>query len=163
MTNGHPMTPPREILFRGFHPNENGETRLIINGKNVYGEWVYGGSLVTFLDDDGLSYYLPAKGEGCVAIHNGYGDIVAFESGMFYATIPETVGRCTGVTDINDVAIYEGDVLFNTLFGDLWTVKFRDGSFVIELHEDGETVNLGDVQGFAVVGTVWDSKEHAAA
>ncbi len=31
----------RKILFRGFHPDENGKTTITIDGLHVRGEWVY--------------------------------------------------------------------------------------------------------------------------
>lgn len=32
----------REILFRGFHPDENGTEKVFVNGEWIKGFWVYG-------------------------------------------------------------------------------------------------------------------------
>ncbi len=31
----------RKILYRGFHPDENGKTMITLNGGKISGEWVY--------------------------------------------------------------------------------------------------------------------------
>lgn len=54
----------REILFRGFHPDENGTTTITLNGKKIKGEWVFGYPIYDFGD-------CRAKKQGkCVCNHN---------------------------------------------------------------------------------------------
>lgn len=92
----------REVLFRGFHECENGDTIITINERKIKGIWVYGyycfspkrrgafGQTVSELDFD-THYIVSPRGES-------------------YKVIPETVGQCIGLPDKNGKKIFEGDI-----------------------------------------------------
>lgn len=84
----------REILFRGFHPNESGEQRAFVNGKWTKGCWVTGN---LFLPDNPKTPTQICIGTSTVRIS--------------YDVIPETVGQCTGLQDKNSKKIFEGDIV----------------------------------------------------
>lgn len=87
----------REILFRG---------RRLDNGG-----WVYGGSIIQFVDDGNLLVYMPQINEKCVATHDENDNITALKTGSFYKIDPATVGQFTGIPDKKGKFIYEWDIL----------------------------------------------------
>ena len=71
----------------------------------------------------------------------------------------------TGIQDFDKKEVFEGDILLNNLFGDLWECKFKVGladnnreygRYVVELIGDGHTEDLCSVDGFTVVGNKYE-------
>ena len=101
-----------EILFKGFHPDENGKEKVFVNGEWIKGFWVYG-----FYVRSNLPY-----GE---VKHEIYGDKYVDD------VIPETVCQYTGLKDKNGKRIFEGDIVkcmarFDT---GVCAVIFEEGEF----------------------------------
>lgn len=80
-----------KILFRGFHPDNNGATTITLNGEKIKGEWVYGSLFVT------------DKEECAIITGNLY-------ASSFYTVLPETVGQWVE-TDKNGKDIFLGDLV----------------------------------------------------
>ena len=125
----------REVLFRGFHECENGDTIITINERKIKGIWVYGyycfspkrrgafGQTVSELDFD-THYIVSPRGKS-------------------YKVIPETVGQCIGLPDKNGKKIYEGDF-----------VAFEDGTSTeagfMDFVSIGEVEWVKEIAGFTV-------------
>ena len=87
----------KEILFRGFHPDENGPQEITLNGKKIRGLWVQG-------------WYCGATCDSFFAKARKSAQILDSEL-IWYEVIPETVGQYTGLTDQNRNRIFEDDVV----------------------------------------------------
>lgn len=88
------MTNNQEILFRGFHPCEDGDRTIYVEGKAFQGKWV-----------EGLPGY---------DINGEMGEIQHFDSPAIcrlFDIIPSTVGQYTGLTDKNNEKIFTNDRL----------------------------------------------------
>ena len=84
----------KRYLFRGFYPDENGNTTITLNGEKIKGEWV---------EDECYHHY---RGNGI------WGDSpkneIYFVGGI--VCIPETIGQWV-MADKDDNDIFEGDII----------------------------------------------------
>lgn len=114
----------REILFRGFHPCENGKTTITLDGKQIRGEWVLGWYVKAMCHWH--KYGIHNDWIICSSIQNG---------GLFnvtgrFAVIPETVGQFINVTDIKKRKIFEHDILFNHIYNVVsGAVEYGEGTY----------------------------------
>lgn len=91
------MNNQREILFRGFHPCEDGETTIYVEGRAVKGRWVEG---FYFSWNNGIEQLFQ------IQTINKQGHL-----GVIYEVIPATVCQYIGLTDKNGRKVFEGDCI----------------------------------------------------
>jgi hypothetical protein len=128
----------REILFRGFHPDENGTQIAVVNGKEHKGEWIDGYFFKIWHE-----YYI------LWGTTNGIPNMLE--------VLPETVCEWTGLTDKNGKKMFEHDRI-RYKCGELAEVIFTEyGAFVGET-ESLSHENIGGVL-TEVIGTIFDKEE----
>ena len=140
----------KEILFKGFHPDENGAEKVFVNGEWISGEWVQG-------------YYSALKAPSTGEIKHV---IFSFDRAADYV-IPETVGEYTGLTDKNDKLIFEGDIcrakdtIHNgavQIKGAVFKVMQKKGCWIICHNEEWDFLytNAKDIE---VIGNIHENPE----
>ena len=148
----------REILFRGFHKDENGKQKVFVNGEWINGEWVYGYPVIDTGDCS-----LKAEGK-CFCPHDGTS--IFFWDDDFHeytdcAIVPETVGQYTGLTDKNGAKIFEGDIISFECSGcALITWDDDDARFVI-LYDENDKTDFSAFWGkdVEIIGNIHDNPE----
>ncbi len=124
----------REILFRGFHKDENGKQKVFVNGEWIRGEWVEGNYI--YLHKTTYCFEGDTEHDKENEIHQ-----IVFEQmtdwdlpnkHLKVDVIPETVGQYTGLTDKNGTKIFEGDILATPCYigAVMDVVEYKNGSFV---------------------------------
>lgn len=99
------------MLFRGFHKDPFGDSTIIIDGKEITGEWIISGSITHFYEEELHKIYMPKRDSYCEAKHNEDDTITALRGIEQFRIIPETLGQCTWIYDTNNKLIYEGDIV----------------------------------------------------
>ena len=88
----------REILFKAKQISD--------------GEWVSGGSFITFFDNGVKSFFMPQFNEKCTCEHDEItDDILSFSECRFYKVDPETICQFTGLHDKHGNKIWENDIV----------------------------------------------------
>ena len=136
-----------EILYKGFHKNENGTEKIFVDDRWIKGEWVYG-------------YYIRY---GWTHQEKDY--IVPLYASDLYAkeVIPETVGQYTGLTDKYGKKIFEGDIVnFKTTayYFKNCRIKYRScyGRYcAIDNH--GYEYPMDETFEYEVIGNIYDNPE----
>ena len=127
----------REILFRGFHPCENGTQIITVNEEQARGEWAYG-------------YYY--EGIGCFIKERP-----SSVSTSLYLVIPETVGQYTGLDDKNGKRIFEGDII--GFDGILKIVEWKSDRLGFGYANEEWRMLEDDGKRCEVIGTIHDNPE----
>lgn len=158
----------REILFRGFTPDEKGKDEILINGKSIKGQWVQGSywklNKTTYCfkedyesDPDNTQHYIVFDQMTDWGLPNRH---------LQADVIPETVGQYTGLTDKNGKKIFEGDIVkvyargYHTICTVSWaeTVAHFQLWQINTIPNTPTVLNLGNYD-CEVIGNIHDNPE----
>ncbi len=132
----------RDILFRGKSSNKN--------------EWVYG--YYVRLDNDHYIYTIESY---CIEIETN-----SYENALIKTQInPKTLGQCTGLTDNNDILIFEGDILTHKSFiknAVMGVVSFYEGAFIVgRTISNNALINHNTPKNIIAVTNIHDCNDYA--
>lgn len=88
----------RKILFRGFHPDNNGTTTIMLNGEQYKGLWIKGNCI--------HKYYYDFEED--TFVDEWYIHPTDYKNPYTFLVIPETIGQWVGL-DKNKNDVFEGD------------------------------------------------------
>lgn len=139
------MNNQREILFRGFHPCEDGDTTIYVEGEAVKGRWVEG-AYCCMGDRQQQQPHIISHAED-----DEYGDWIE--------VIPSTVCQYTGFADKNVRKIFARDIATDGVYE--YIVTFSEGAWVLkQTYSTGSSYStLYHVAKLReVIGTIWDKE-----
>lgn len=136
-------------LFRAFHPDENGETIITLNGEKIRGEWQYWNEFGCIVDPIDMAVI------GVVVV----ADIIR-----------ETVGQWV-TTDKNGKDVFEGDKVKGKYWIYVWkghieqldiegVVEYDEPGCCYHIHlKDDSYVSLSHHPQIELIGSKWEVEE----
>lgn len=136
----------RDILFRGFYPDEDGYSKTFVNGEWVKGTWVYGDlnrSRISEVD------------EFSITVDFFESDIYDVES---YNVFEDTVGQYTELKDKNGKKIFEGDIIKNW-FDEIGIIKYEQKRAAFVVNNLENVYILWTNNDIEVIGNIFENPE----
>lgn len=104
----------REILFRGFHPDENGPEEITLDGTKISGFWVQG----DFAHPCNIVFETIGND-----LFTGQKNVTIFND---LDVLPETVSQYINANDCNDKKIFEDDIVVIIHDDDRCVIRYDD-------------------------------------
>ena len=126
------------------------------------GEWVRGGSIITFLDNGVKSFYMPQFNEKCTCEHDEItDDILTFSDCRFHKVDPETICQYTDITDKGGNMIWENDIVYARCSGlsGKGVIAYEKGCLVLKDNKRQRTYSLFGEWELRVDGNKFDNQE----
>lgn len=137
-----------KILFRGFHPDENGKTTITFNGEKIKGEWVYG--LLPFRNK--IRVFTTHK-------WNDEGEEREYDTTEDLSVLPETVGQWV-TNDKKGRDIFEGDVVKSYIDDEVpcGIIKYEDACFYVDIRNGYDAMAIEEYEPI-VIDNIWEAEE----
>lgn len=139
----------KRYLFRGFHPDEKGNTTIVVNGEKIKGMWVYG-DLIT---RGNAGYCIHPKAN---LFQVGRADLSTIL--ITHPVITETIGQFV-TTYKNGKDVFEGDYVKSYTDLEIQGIvewQKQECRFIVELFPNGYDWLCMDDDEWEVWGNKWE-------
>lgn len=116
------------------------QTRAYRGKDKVSGEWVYG-DLVNIKNGNGYTPHIYTHDIALVPLRE---------------VVPDTVGRCTGICDMDGAIAYEHDIIANDLGDEVGAIEWDSRSAALYIRIDGIAESCEILNLYRVIGNLHD-------
>lgn len=134
-----------KILFRGFHPDNNGATTITLNGEKIKGKWVYG--LLPFRNE--IRVFTTHK-------WNDEGEEREYATTEDLGVLPETVGQWV-TNDKNGKDVFGGDIV-QDIDGRIYEIKYFDFEWIAE-QAKSFWINVKHLKECEIFSNIWEVED----